>query len=113
MVGDDGCGSIRSRWLPHDLLGIEEQQFRCQYDPSRGWPESDFHRAYGIVRHPMCLGGEICLLFTPLALGSYFALIIAFIVLRLLNEENVLRQELPGSTDYCRHTHFRLVPLLW
>jgi protein-S-isoprenylcysteine O-methyltransferase Ste14 len=73
---------------------------------------------YAIVRHPMYLGATLMFLFTPLALGSYlslpvFALIIPIIVLRLLNEEKVLRQELPGYPEYCLRTRFRLVPLLW
>jgi len=73
---------------------------------------------YGIVRHPMYLGVCATLLFTPLALGSYFALpafvlLIPLVVLRLLNEEKVLRQELPGYSEYCLNTRFRLVPFLW
>jgi protein-S-isoprenylcysteine O-methyltransferase Ste14 len=73
---------------------------------------------YRIVRHPMYLGADIYLLFTPVALGSYFALpvfalLIPLIVVRLLNEEKVLRQELPGYAEYCVHTRFRLVPFLW
>jgi len=73
---------------------------------------------YGIVRHPMYLGVCATLLFTPLALGSYFALpvfvlLIPLVVLRLLNEEKVLRNELPGYPEYCLHTRFRLIPFLW
>ena len=73
---------------------------------------------YRIVRHPMYLGACAMWLFTPLALGSYFTfpaflLLIPLIVLRLLNEEKVLRQELPGYAEYCLHTRFRLVPFLW
>lgn len=73
---------------------------------------------YSIVRHPMYLGVCMMPLFTPLALGSYFALpifalLIPLVVLRLLNEEKVLRQELPGYSEYCLHTHFRLVPFVW
>jgi protein-S-isoprenylcysteine O-methyltransferase Ste14 len=73
---------------------------------------------YRIVRHPMYLGACAMWLFTPLALGSYltlpaFVLLIPLIVLRLLNEEKVLRQELPGYSEYCLHTRFRLVPFLW
>jgi protein-S-isoprenylcysteine O-methyltransferase Ste14 len=73
---------------------------------------------YAIVRHPMYLGMDLWCLFTPLALGSYFALpvfalLIPVIIFRLLNEEKVLRHELPGYSDYCLHTRFRLVPLLW
>ena len=66
----------------------------------------------------MYLGACAMWLFTPLALGSYitlpaFALLIPLIVLRLLNEEKVLRQELPGYSEYCLHTRFRFVPFLW
>jgi protein-S-isoprenylcysteine O-methyltransferase Ste14 len=73
---------------------------------------------YRIVRHPMYLGGVISILFAPLALGSYwalpgFALVIPVIVLRLLNEEQILRQELPGYSEYCQSTRFRLIPLVW
>ena len=73
---------------------------------------------YRIVRHPMYLGASVMVLFTPLALGSYltlpaFVLLIPLIVLRLLNEEKVLHQELPGYAEYCVHTRFRLVPFIW
>ena len=73
---------------------------------------------YRIVRHPMYLGAIISILFTPLALGSYwalpaFALIIPVIVLRLLNEEKILRQELAGYPEYCESTRSRLIPLIW
>ncbi len=73
---------------------------------------------YGMVRHPMYLGMSLLFLSTPLALGSFvallaFALLIPLIILRLLSEERVLRQELPGYVEYCAHTRFRLVPMLW
>jgi protein-S-isoprenylcysteine O-methyltransferase Ste14 len=73
---------------------------------------------YRMVRHPMYLGMTTMFLFTPLALGSYVAwpavvLFIPVIVFRLLNEEKVLRQELPGYAEYCLRTRFRLVPRLW
>jgi protein-S-isoprenylcysteine O-methyltransferase Ste14 len=66
----------------------------------------------------MYLGAGVMFLFSPLALGSYFALpavapIIPILVFRLLNEEKVLCQELPGYPEYCLRTRFRLVPLLW
>lgn len=72
-------------------------------------------RPYSIVRHPMYLGIGVMFLFSPLALGSYFALpafglVIPILVFRLLNEEKVLRQELPGYPEYCLRTRFRLVP---
>jgi len=73
---------------------------------------------YGLVRHPMYSGGILMFLSIPLILGSYFGLfafvpLVSFYVLRLLNEEKVLRQELPGYSDYCARTRYRLVPFLW
>ena len=73
---------------------------------------------YSIVRHPMYLGASVMLLFTSMALGSFvalpiFALLIPFIVLRLLNEEKVLRLELAGYSEYCSRTQFRLIPFVW
>jgi protein-S-isoprenylcysteine O-methyltransferase Ste14 len=54
---------------------------------------------------------------TPLALGSYvvvplFAMLIPLLVFRLLNEEKLLRQNLPGYTEYCLRTRYRLVPFM-
>jgi protein-S-isoprenylcysteine O-methyltransferase Ste14 len=73
---------------------------------------------YRMVRHPLYSGSLVMWLATPLALGSYiawpaFALLIPFYVFRLLNEEKVLRQELPGYPEYCLRTRFRLVPFVW
>ncbi|HYB61964.1 MAG TPA: isoprenylcysteine carboxylmethyltransferase family protein [Methylomirabilota bacterium] len=73
---------------------------------------------YRVVRHPMYLGMLATFLFLPLALGSYwslpvFALIAPILVLRLLNEEKVLRRDLPGYEEYCRQTRFHLIPYVW
>ena len=59
---------------------------------------------YSIVRHPLYLGAILMLLFTPLALGSCWALVPflaigAFVVLRLLNEERFLLEALKGYKD--------------
>jgi protein-S-isoprenylcysteine O-methyltransferase Ste14 len=58
------------------------------------------------------------MLFAPLALGSYvalpfFALTIPVMVVRLLNEEKVLREQLTGYVEYCERTVYRLVPYVW
>jgi protein-S-isoprenylcysteine O-methyltransferase Ste14 len=50
----------------------------------------------------------------PLVLGSRvalpaFALLIPFYALRLLNEEKVLREELPGYPEYCLKTRYHLI----
>jgi protein-S-isoprenylcysteine O-methyltransferase Ste14 len=73
---------------------------------------------YRLVRHPMYSGAILMFLFTPLALGSWWALpnsllFIPLLVLRILNEEKILRRDLPGYSDYCLRTPSRLVPLVW
>jgi protein-S-isoprenylcysteine O-methyltransferase Ste14 len=73
---------------------------------------------YSLVRHPMYFGALLMWLSVPVALGSYvacpfFALLVPVIVARLLNEEKVLRLELPGYETYCQKTRFHLVPYLW
>ena len=73
---------------------------------------------YCLVRHPIYAGALLLWLSVPLALGSWvawpaFALLIPFCVLRLLNEEHVLRKQLPGYRAYCKKTPFRLLPWVW
>ena len=73
---------------------------------------------YAIVRHPMYLGVLLMYLFTPLALGSYWAIIfflplVPLIVFRLLNEEEVMLRELLGYEEYCKKTRYHLIPFIW
>jgi protein-S-isoprenylcysteine O-methyltransferase Ste14 len=55
---------------------------------------------------------------TPLALGSYWGLLfmlvdIPMLMLRILDEEKLLRSELDGYDAYARHVRYRLVPGIW
>ena len=73
---------------------------------------------YAIVRHPMYTGLLIMMLFTPLALGSYWALIFAWLfiptfIFRIRKEEEVLLRDLPGYKDYYIKTPYRLIPSFW
>ena len=73
---------------------------------------------YGLVRHPMYVGVLIMYIPTPLALGSYwgllpFALLPLSLALRILNEEKVLSENLPGYKEYCEKTRYRLIPYIW
>ncbi|HEV2485473.1 MAG TPA: isoprenylcysteine carboxylmethyltransferase family protein [Terracidiphilus sp.] len=73
---------------------------------------------YAVVRHPMYAGALVMLLATPLALGSWWGLVMFIpmtlvIVLRLLDEERFLQKSLTGYTEYCRKVGFHLVPYIW
>jgi protein-S-isoprenylcysteine O-methyltransferase Ste14 len=73
---------------------------------------------YAIVRHPMYSGALLMLFGTPLALGSWWDLLIFIaltflIVWRLLEEEKFLSDNLPGYQEYRRKVQYRLVPFVW
>ena len=73
---------------------------------------------YGIVRHPMYFATLLMFLPMPLILGSFWGLIpFAFypviIVIRILNEEQVLARELDGYADYMKKVKYRLIPFIW
>jgi len=73
---------------------------------------------YAVVRHPLYLAGMIIYSFSPLALGSYWALLPALLlipiyVVRILNEEKDLAENLPGYREYLQRVKFRLIPGIW
>jgi len=73
---------------------------------------------YGVVRHPMYVGALIMMVGMPLALDSYWGLVtlvpgVAVLVLRIVDEEKMLRQELAGYDEYTQKVHYRLVPGIW
>jgi protein-S-isoprenylcysteine O-methyltransferase Ste14 len=73
---------------------------------------------YAVVRHPMYAAIALIALATPVALGSWWAVIpavlfVALLTSRITNEERVLAAELAGYADYMRGTSYRLVPGVW
>jgi protein-S-isoprenylcysteine O-methyltransferase Ste14 len=73
---------------------------------------------YALVRHPMYVGVLIMVVGVPLALGSswglaFLALDVPILMLRILDEEAMLKRELDGYLDYTRRVRYRLVPGLW
>ena len=73
---------------------------------------------YRIVRHPMYLATLLMFLPMPLILGSFWALIPfalypIVIVIRIVNEERVLTDGLPGYAEYKKKTKYRLIPFIW
>jgi protein-S-isoprenylcysteine O-methyltransferase Ste14 len=73
---------------------------------------------YAIVRHPMYFGTALMYTVSPLALGSYWAMIpgamvIPVLVARILDEEAALEKDLPGYVEYKQKTKYRLIPFIW
>ena len=73
---------------------------------------------YAVVRHPQYAGAFLYLFGTPLALGSWwgvlvFAAMAPFLIWRLVDEERLLTAGLPGYADYRRRVRFRLIPGLY
>jgi protein-S-isoprenylcysteine O-methyltransferase Ste14 len=73
---------------------------------------------YAVVRHPMYLGGFIMFVGIPLALGSWwgllvFGLMLPALIWRLLDEERFLASNLAGYSEYQSRVVYRLVPFVW
>ena len=73
---------------------------------------------YKIVRHPGYLGMTISLFAMPLITGSVWSIIpifiaISLLVIRTYFEDETLKKELTGYTDYSQKTRQRLIPRIW
>lgn len=72
---------------------------------------------YAHVRHPMYAGALPMLVAMPVAMGSWWGMLLvipmcAGLVARILDEERVLAAELPGYDAYRRTVPWRLIPLV-
>ncbi len=73
---------------------------------------------YALVRHPIYLGALFLVIGTPLALGSWWALLLVLLSVpvlyfRIANEEKVLIRGLPGYIEYTQRVRYRLIPFIW
>lgn len=73
---------------------------------------------YALVRHPMYFGAVLMMFGTPLALGSYWALLVSIASIpifgvRIADEEKMLRAELDGYDEYTQKVPYRLLPYVW
>ncbi len=73
---------------------------------------------YAYIRHPGYLGAVFCITGSALALGSFFSLIpvavaVLMLVIRTCLEDNVLRAELDGYSEYTADVPSKFLPLLW
>jgi protein-S-isoprenylcysteine O-methyltransferase Ste14 len=70
---------------------------------------------YAIVRNPMYSSAAVYIIGLSLALGSYWGLVASLLTIlglvwRLFDEEKLLKQDLPGYTDYCAKVRRHLIP---
>jgi protein-S-isoprenylcysteine O-methyltransferase Ste14 len=73
---------------------------------------------YALVRHPMYASALAMLIGIPIALGSFFGLLVfaaisGALIWRLLEEERFLAANLPGYTEYQKKGPKRLLPGVW
>lgn len=73
---------------------------------------------YGIVRHPMYSATIFLFLSMPLILGSLISFFIfllypVLMIIRTLNEEKVLINELNGYKEYTKKVKYRIFPFIW
>jgi protein-S-isoprenylcysteine O-methyltransferase Ste14 len=73
---------------------------------------------YAIVRHPSYLAAVILFVDSGLALGSWFAVVIALpgvplILWGTVREDRFLQENLPGYRDYTHRVLYRIVPGVW
>ena len=66
----------------------------------------------------MYVGVIVMYLASPIALGSYWAvlpalLIVPVLAVRILDEEAMLRRELAGYVAYTERVKYRLLPGVW
>jgi protein-S-isoprenylcysteine O-methyltransferase Ste14 len=73
---------------------------------------------YGVVRHPMYLGGILMFVGAPLLLGSVYGLVAGLaltllLMARVRGEEVMLARDLEGYREYMQKVRYRLLPFLW
>jgi protein-S-isoprenylcysteine O-methyltransferase Ste14 len=66
----------------------------------------------------MYTGNVILMVGVPLALGSYWGLVLVVpglfvLALRIRDEEDLLERELTGYREYTQQVRYRLVPYVW
>lgn len=88
------------------IIEVEQQQVVISTGP------------YAVIRHPMYFAVIVLYVFSPLALGSYWAMIPVaalpvLLVARINAEEALLNRELKGYREYMQTVKYRLIPGVW
>jgi protein-S-isoprenylcysteine O-methyltransferase Ste14 len=100
------------------FLVLRENRYACHTIEVEQEQKVVSSGTYAIIRHPMYLGVSLMFILTPLALGSYWAMIFLMFMIpglaaRIRNEESVLIKELKGYQEYMQKTKYRLIPGIW
>ncbi len=72
-----------------------------------------------VIRHPMYLSAILIFCPVPLVLGSIYAFLLGIVIIpflfiiRIMNEEKVLQQDLMGYADYMKKVKYRIIPFIW
>lgn len=74
---------------------------------------------YGVIRHPGYLAGILAMAASGPALNSWIATAVflipslPFLLQRVITEDRLLKDELPGYRDYAERVRWRLIPGIW
>lgn len=73
---------------------------------------------YGVVRHPMYTATIFLFLSMPLILGSLISFVVfllypVLIIVRIINEEKYLEENLIGYKEYKKKVKYRIIPFIW
>jgi protein-S-isoprenylcysteine O-methyltransferase Ste14 len=114
LVGD----ALVALGLLVNLLVMRENSYAGATIETVGGQKVIASGPYALIRHPMYFGVLVMVAGIPLALGSWWGLVVlAFtipgLMWRILDEEKLLKKDLPGYTEYTQKVRQRLVPYLW
>ncbi len=109
---------LRPARLRDHLLVFRENQYTSRTVQVEQGQQIVSTGPYAVVRHPMYVGVLVFYLASPIALGSWWAflpaaIVIPVLVIRILNEEQVLERDLAGYREYKLKTQYRLLPGIW
>ncbi len=73
---------------------------------------------YALIRHPMYAGVLVMIVGIPLALDAWWsfaiiALAVPGLIWRIIDEEKLLKKDLPGYVEYTQKIRYRLIPYIW
>ena len=73
---------------------------------------------YSLIRHLMYAVTTVLFLSIPLVLGSWISFTVflfypALMVKRILSEERLLKENLPGYDAYMKKVKYRMIPFIW